>query len=136
MCSSQFYLGCAIRKLSEHSSFCKAPSYTVERLREALLPPIGLMCDWNVQGCAQNATDASYGDLLAELDGAAARQIHESLRQLPELCEPHVAHDLAQALPPGKLCPLLLLLECTCKDNAAAGPPSEVQGSVVVVPEW
>ena len=39
---------------------------------------------------------------MGELDNAAARQIAEELSQLAELTEPHVAYDLAQALPPGQ----------------------------------
>ena len=42
-----------------------------------------------------------FGELLAQLDDAAARQILEELSQLAQLTEPHVAHDLSQALPPG-----------------------------------
>ena len=42
-----------------------------------------------------------YGELLAHLDDAAARQIREELSQLAQLTEPHVAHDLSQALPRG-----------------------------------
>ena len=45
-----------------------------------------------------------YGELLAQLDDAASRQMREELSLLEQLTEPHVAHDLSQALPPGGRC--------------------------------
>ena len=55
-----------------------------------------------MQSTLEIASQPAYGELLAELDNAAARQIAEELSQLAELAEPHVAYDLAQALPPGQ----------------------------------
>lgn len=54
------------------------------------------------QSTLEKASQPAYGELLVELDNAAARQIAEELSQLAELTEPHVAYDLAQALPPGQ----------------------------------
>ena len=52
----------------------------------------------------QKEQSSWYGELLLQLDDAAARQIREELSQLAQLTEPHVAHDLSQALPPGDPC--------------------------------
>ena len=58
--------------------------------------------DCALQEHFQEERSSWYGELLAQLDDAAARQIREELSQLAQLTEPHVAHDLSQALPAGE----------------------------------
>ena len=64
----------------------------------------------------QKERSSWYGKLLAQLDDAAARQIREELSQMAQLTEPHVAHDLSQALPPGgRYCHGCQSDVCTCQ---------------------
>lgn len=73
----------------------------VSPLRNDVWQSINGSMDCALQEHFQKEHSLWYGELLLQLDDAAARQIGEELRQLAQLTEPHVAHDLSQALPPG-----------------------------------